>query len=948
MKLNKAVLLILIFSFVASFFVTCPASASGPVIPSPGDYWVASASPKGGEEALRNTEGHSFIQLNNTKAQVSAYKRQGRIKRLYGQAFSRGASPEQSAETFLQTNASLFGVDPGDLQDRALQPVMYEKDTGRYKFTAVNYCQYKDDIPVFESRLILLVKNEPGYPLVLASADLRNLGKFTPLLDQSKANPSAGTANALKVSPGLVNFTQPKMVIWAGVDDLVAQPTLAYSFIGDNGSPADGTAPEKYLFVANALTGEILYMENLIIFADVEGNVQGKATQDKGADFCEEELPEALMWARVNIGGTMAYADSLGNFVIPNGGSSPVTVESRLLGMWFSVFNQAGSNSVLYDTVTPPEPANFMHNDTNTSEFVRAEVNGYLQANVVRDFTLTYNPSYPGLQQSEFPVNVNAIGGYCPGNAWYSGHSITFCKAGGGYPNTAWSTIIHHEYGHHLVEMAGSGQGAYGEGMGDGMGVLILDDAGTGYGFYGNCNSPLRNANNSLQYPCGGEIHYCGQLLSGCVWSTRNELLATNPTTYRDIISNLAINAMLLHTGSAIDPSITIDYLTLDDDNGDIYDGTPHFNEIAAGFGAHNMDAPDVLLLSFSFPDGLPERISPEGGTTVRMAVSGVVAQPEPGTGVMYFDDRMGWDSIPMSQIEPNVYDAVFPAYECGTPIFYYFKVQTTDGRVQLWPKGVPAQLFITFSAKSFKVQLSDNFNQDLGWTVENDPNLTDGAWQRGIPIGGGDRGDPPTDFDGSGYCYLTDNADGESDVDGGITWLISPLLDFSHAINAKVHYALWYTNNFGSDPNNDLFKVYVSSNGGTDWTWAQEAGPTTTSGWQEYSFLVGDYVRLTNQVKVRFEASDLGANSVVEAGVDSFYVVAYQCAICGDANADGGVDLGDIVQLINFLYRSGPLPNCVPITACADVNNDGRVQGGDIVYLINYLYKNGTPPCNP
>ena len=40
-----------------------------------------------------------------------------------------------------------------------------------------------------------------------------------------------------------------------------------------------------------------------------------------------------------------------------------------------------------------------MHNDPNTSEFVRAEVNGYLQANVVRDFTLKYNPSYPGLQQ---------------------------------------------------------------------------------------------------------------------------------------------------------------------------------------------------------------------------------------------------------------------------------------------------------------------------------------------------------------------------------------------------------------------------------------------------------------------------------------------------------------------------------------------------------------------
>ena len=103
-----------------------------------------------------------------------------------------------------------------------------------------------------------------------------------------------------------------------------------------------------------------------------------------------------------------------------------------------------------------------------------------------------------------------------------------------------------------------------------------------------------------MQYPCSGEIHYCGQLLSGCVWSTRNQLLITNPTTYRGIISNLAVNAMLLHTGGGIDPSITIDYLTLDDDNGNIYDGTPHYSEIDAGFGAHNMDLADQPIDPFA------------------------------------------------------------------------------------------------------------------------------------------------------------------------------------------------------------------------------------------------------------------------------------------------------------------------------------------------------------
>jgi len=898
---------------------------------------------------LRDGEAHSLIRLANTTAQVGAYKRAGRIKRLYGEAFSSGASPEISANSFLQANARLFGVAFEDLGDRYLQPIMYERDTGRYKFTGVCYAQHKEGIPVFRSRLVLLVRNEEEYPLVLASADLRDLGGFEPQLESRSLNPDLGIINAQRVLPDLTNFTKPEMVIWAGVDDLVVDPVLAYTFISDNYQQVDREEPQKEFFVTDAETGAILYQEDLIIFEDVLGSVQGKATQEKAADFCEEELPEPMRWGRVNIGSTVAYADSNGDFVIPDQGSSEVTVESRLWGLWFRVYNQAGTDAVLYDSIIPPGPADFMHNDPNTDEYNRAEVNGYLQANIVRDFTLIYNPDYPGLQQNEFPVYVNETGGYCPGNAWYDGVSITFCQSGSGYPNTAWSTVVHHEYGHHLVEMAGSGQGQYGEGMSDVMGVLILDDPGTGYGFYGDCNEPLRNADNDIQYPCEGEIHYCGQLLSGCVWSTRNELLITNPSSYLDILSNLAINAILLHTGTMIDPSITIDYLTLDDDNGDIYDGTPHYYEIAAGFGAHNMDAPELTLLAFSFPDGLPEIISPYGGTPLRIVVTGVMAEPDPGTGVMYFNDGSGWVEIPMTEIEPNVYDAVFPAAECFSQVYFYLQAQTTGGEFQLWPTDAPDELFYAVVATSVELRFSDNFETDLGWSVVNDPDLTDGAWERGVPVGFGNRGDPPTDFDSSGNCYLTDNVDGNSDVDGGITWLISPSLDLSADTNAGVHYALWYTNNYGNDPNNDLFKVWLSNDDGASWTLVETIGPVTSEGWKEHNFVVDHFLTPTGQVKVRFEASDLGDPSVVEAGIDDFSVSVYACiGFCGDVNGNAVINVEDIVYLIDYLFKGGPSPECEPISACGDVNLDSIVNQADIVYLIDYLFKNGPVPCSP
>ena len=64
-----------------------------------------------------------------------------------------------------------------------------------------------------------------------------------------------------------------------------------------------------------------------------------------------------------------------------------------------------------------------------------------------------------------------------------------------------------------------------------------------------------------------------------------------------------------------------------------------------------------------------------------------------------------------------------------------------------------------------------------------------------------------------------------------------------------------------------------------------------------------------------------------------------------GDCNADCTIDLGDVVYLLNYVFRSGPAP--APLQT-GDVDCDGAVDVGDVVFLISYLYTGGPAPGCP
>ena len=286
----------------------------------------------------------------------------------------------------------------------------------------------------------------------------------------------------------------------------------------------------------------------------------------------------------------------------------------------------------------------------------------------------------------------------------------------------------------------------------------------------------------------------------------------------------------------------------------------------------------------------MPKDVAPETPVSFEVDISPVNGGTAiDNTGQLHYSiNGASVVTTSMTRLSAHKYQADLPALDCGDEIeFYVSAEEVLRGRVYD-PDPVLAHRAIPMTDSL--LVFDDNFEADYGWTVSGDAEA--GIWERGVPANG-DRGDPPADADGSGQCYLTGNEAGDSDVDWGSTQLNSPTIDVSGG-DGLVSYWRWYSNDYGHDPNNDLFITFVSNDNGATWAAVETVGPIKdcSGGWNQFTFWVGDFVTPTDQVKIRFEVGDLPDHSVIEAAIDG--VVVKRCGCRADFDDDGYLNTED------------------------------------------------------
>jgi len=661
----------------------------------------------------------------------------------------------------------------------------------------VKFRQEVEGVPVVDAYLNVLLSDAGDLLSVQTTAVPAWRGAPTDtLLDADTARGIALRLFAERTSteePG--NAGEPQLVFLPVAEDKRSVPVLAWQV--DVHPQRAHEVAEAWRFWIDDVDGELIRDKDLIEHFDVGGTVQSNATPgvlpDTGSN---PETAQNLGHLRVTSSAGTVFTDENGSFNFP-GASGPLNVTVDYVGTYNDVRNNAGGDYSL-TTQAQTGQGNVVLMNPSSQALVTAQANSYIGVVECRDWIVSINPTDTTANfQAVSNANLNDT---C--NAFFNGVSINMFQAGGGCVNTAYRTVVVHEYGHWLnvLYSTGNGSDGMGEGNADVWSMYLYDEPIVGENFCGGgCH--IRTGLNTRQYcgdgngGCYGQVHADGEVWMGAAWKIRTRLQATLGTSAGSLAADTLFLAwMSSFNQTQIDSVIETQWLTLDDDDGNIDNGTPNYTDVDQGFRDQGFPGYDLALISITGVTQLPN--TPNAGTFVVDATIAALQNP-PITSVELVHRVNGgaWITSFMSPTTGSGWTGAFTVNTGPASVDYYVRAYDSASNPTTSPIGAPTD-FYNFDIGTLNVLFFDDFETagDNGWTHNTfgDTSNSQDDWQHGPP--NGKAGDPNIAYSGT-QCWGNDL--GPTGWNGAYqdnvhNYLRSPNIDCSSAVGTRLRYRRW------------------------------------------------------------------------------------------------------------------------------------------------------------
>lgn len=180
-------------------------------------------------------------------------------------------------------------------------------------------------------------------------------------------------------------------------------------------------------------------------------------------------------------------------------------------------------------------------------------------------------------------------------NAHWDGSTINFYSAGGGCANTGnISDVVFHEWGHGLdANTGGIADGAFSEGFGDIMSLIMTESNVLGIGFR-NDGRPVRDLAPDKVYPrdATGGVHAEGLIIGSTFFDLYTALVAKYDRARAvDLLSKYALKAVFTATRYT---DVYNALKVIDDDDANPGNGTPNYCILNKTFTAHGLATADA------------------------------------------------------------------------------------------------------------------------------------------------------------------------------------------------------------------------------------------------------------------------------------------------------------------------------------------------------------------